>query len=166
MGFFARVLAKLGLRSQVEDDDLDAEGRDSGRDGGGRVDVTREFGPGGDAEEDLAGVVRDPALEAEDDQASFDFERDIARYFTAEFRLEQAWANTERREQLLSEYQLRDGAHWYQVKATFERWLSSPVGRSKYPSESALMQARMTTTQTVTVDELEAMIEDARRAKG
>lgn len=105
-----------------------------------------------DQVEEVGGVERDPHLEAQDDPASFDFEQDIARFFTAEFRIEQVWMHGDRREQLFAEYQIRDGAHWYQVKATFERWLESPRGRVLYPDESALMQARMTTTQTVTLD--------------
>jgi hypothetical protein len=108
---------------------------------------------------------RDLELEAQDDCGSFDFARDIARFFTAEFRVEQAWANRERRGQLFAEYEIRDAAHWYQIKATFERWLESPEGKSQYPSEASLTQARMTTTQTVTIDELERAIEDSRRAK-
>ena len=108
---------------------------------------------------------RDPELEAQDDYGSFDFARDIARFFTAEFRIEQAWTNRDRREQLFAEYEIRDAAHWYQIKATFERWLESPEGKSLYPSEASLTQARMTTTQTVTIDELERAIEDSRRAK-
>jgi len=108
---------------------------------------------------------RDLELEAQDDSGSFDFARDIARFFTAEFRIEQAWANRDRRAQLFAEYEVRDAAHWYQIKATFERWLESPEGKALYPSEASLTQARMTTTQTVTIDELELAIEDSRRAK-
>jgi hypothetical protein len=108
---------------------------------------------------------RDLELEAQDDCGSFDFARDIARFFTAEFRIEQAWINPDRREQLFAEYEIRNAAHWGQIKATFERWLESPEGKSKYPNEASLTQARMTTTQTVTIDELERAIEDSRRAK-
>ncbi len=165
MGLFQRLLSALGLRKQdpEHDDDppVDHDGAaDESRDGASASATMKDEVPSPDD------VVRDPELEAQDDAATFDFERDIARYFTAEFRLEQGWFNRERREQLFAEYEIRDGAHWYQIKATFERWLESPVGKAKYPSEAALIQARMTTTQTVSVDELEAMIEDARKAKG
>ncbi len=156
MGFFQRLLSALGLRKR-DPLDVELDGGDGASDQAGASSSTTE--------PEQHDVERDPELEAQDDNASFDFAHDIARYFTAEFRIEQAWQNGERREQLFAEYELRDGAHWYQVKATFERWLESPEGKAKYPNESALMQARMTTTQTVTVDELEAMIEDARRAK-
>jgi hypothetical protein len=155
MGLFTRILVTLGLRKP--DDELDE--LDELDHGSGSEPTEAET-------ETLDDAERDPALEAEDDCAVFDFKRDIARYFTAEFRVEQAWHNPERRQQILGEYELRDGAHWYQVKATFERWLESPAGKAVYPTPAALSQARMTTTQTVTVDELEQMIEDARRAKG
>ncbi|NVB38613.1 hypothetical protein G6O69_12300 [Pseudenhygromyxa sp. WMMC2535] len=108
---------------------------------------------------------RDPAIEAEDDVASFDFANDIARFFTAEFRMEQAALDFPRRKRLYAEYGLRDGAHWHQVEATFGRWLESPEGKAKYPDEEALVQARMTTTQTVSAKEVEQLIEEARRAK-
>ena len=158
MGLFARILSALGRGKAESNDNQDA-------------DAERDASESGDAEADADGTddidpERDLELEAKDDAGSFDFAHDIARYFTAEFRIEQAWGNRERRDQLLAEYDLRDGAHWHQVKATFKRWLASPEGKQKYPNEDALVQARMTTTQTVTVDELEQMIEDARRARG
>ncbi|HLT36976.1 MAG TPA: hypothetical protein VK034_11845 [Enhygromyxa sp.] len=155
MGLFARIASALGLRKQEPRDDGD-ETNDPPRD---HDDQTGDSLPLDDPE-------RDPELEAKDDCGSFDFERDIARFFTAEFRVEQAWNNRERRQQLFSEYDIRDGAHWFQIRATFERWLETPEGKAKYPDAAALSQARMTTTQTVSIDELEQMIEDARRAKG
>lgn len=156
MGLFQRLLSALGLRKQGPQAGSD----DASNEDGQAVDSSAS--EAGDAASD---IERDPELEAQDDCASFDFEHDIARFFTAEFRIEQAWQNLPRRAQLFAEYEIRDGAHWYQVKATFERWLESPEGKAIYPTESALMQARMTTTQTVTIDELDAMIEDSRRAK-
>lgn len=155
MGLFDRILSALGLRKQPVDessDDLEQPDRNL------LSSQTGDSLPLDDPERDLE-------LEKQDDCGSFDFERDIARFFTAEFRVEQAWNNRERRQQLFAEYEIRDGAHWWQIRATFERWLESPAGKAKYPNQAALSQARMTTTQTVTVDELEQMIEDARRAK-
>ncbi|PRQ07973.1 hypothetical protein [Enhygromyxa salina] len=98
---------------------------------------------------------RDPALEQRDGAGSFDFEADIARYFTAEFRIDTLWANLERRDELFVEYAIRDVAHWYQIKATFERWLETPAGKARFATPAALMQARMTTTQTIRLDDLE-----------
>jgi hypothetical protein len=155
MGLFQRLLSALGMRKRDPEADDELPDEEEARD----ASAPSEASPDPDPE-------RDPELEAKDDAASFDFERDIARFFTAEFRIEQAWANLPRRQQLFSEYQVTGVAHWYQVRATFERWLESPEGKAKYPNDAALMQARMTTTQTVTLDELEAMIEDSRRAKG
>lgn len=161
MGLFARIFSALGLRKQDPGDEItDETGSNDQRDRD--PPEPERASDSSSAEIDLE---RDLELEAQDDCASFDFAHDIARFFTAEFRVEQAWNNRERREQLFAEYEIRDGAHWYQIKATFERWLESPEGKAKYPNESALTQARMTTTQTVTIDELEQMIEDARRAR-
>ncbi|MFO7562257.1 MAG: hypothetical protein R6X02_06410 [Enhygromyxa sp.] len=152
MGLFDRILSALGLRKHESSDESNDEISDD-------QDRPTIDAPVLDFERDLE-------LEAQDDCGVFDFAHDIARFFTAEFRIEQAWNNPERREQLLAEYEIRDGVHWFQIKATFERWLESPEGKAKYPSAAAISQARMTTTQTVTVDELEQMIEDARRARG
>jgi hypothetical protein len=129
MGLLDSILSALGLRRKIEDDDEPAS-------------------------EDPQDDERDPALEAEDDAGSFDFEGDIARYFTAEFRVETAWDDRERREALFAEYQIRDTKHWYQIKATFGRWLETPAAKAKYRTASDLMQARMTTTQTMTLDDL------------
>jgi hypothetical protein len=155
MGLFDRIFSALGLRKQgSEHDEIEHDEPDAG---------AASAEPAAEPDD---GIERDLELEAQDDCACFDFEGDIARFFTAEFRVEQAWNNPPRRGQLFAEYEIRDGAHWYQVKATFKRWLASPEGKALYADDDALMQARMTTTQTVTVDELEQMIEDARRAKG
>jgi hypothetical protein len=156
MGLFERIFSALGLRKQDPNDEIDETAG---------ADPPKRDEPERNAPAVSEDVERDAELEAQDDSGSFDFARDIARFFTAEFRIEQAWNHRERREQLFGEYEIRSGAHWYQIKATFERWLESPEGKAKYPNESSLTQARMTTTQTVTVDELEQAIEDSRRAR-
>lgn len=160
MGLFDRIFSAIGLRKQDSSDERndEATGAEHSQPAAAGIDSSDSS--------DSIDAERDLELEAQDDCGSFDFARDIARFFTAEFRIEQAWPSRERRSQLFGEYEVRDVAHWYQIKATFERWLESPEGKAKYPSESSLTQARMTTTQTVTVDELERAIEDSRRAKG
>ncbi len=107
---------------------------------------------------------RDLELEKVDDAGSFDFAGDIARFFTAEFRVETAWGNHARRDELFAEYEIDSVQHWYQIKATFERWLRSPAGRDKYASPDELLRARMTTTQTMSLDDLdlEQVAEGAR----
>lgn len=164
MGLLDRILSAIGLGKQepsAEPDDQAAGAEQAEPKPSQDPQPTASSEPALDEPD----PERDPELEAQDDCGSFDFARDIARFFTAEFRIEQSWTNRERREQLFAEYELRNAAHWYQIKATFERWLESPEGKSKYPSEASLTQARMTTTQTVTIDELERAIEDSRRAK-
>lgn len=173
MGFFDKILGALGLRKHSEvDEEFDGEAGDDGDGDSAGASAsssaaasTSNAGAPDDEADDEDDPERDPELEAQDDAASFDFARDIARYFTAEFRIEQAWKSQERRELLFSEYQIRDAKHWYQVQATFERWLESDEGKAKYPDDQALMLARMTTTQTVNVDDIDKIIEEARQAK-
>jgi len=117
--------------------------------------LRRKRGDASSDDEDSHADERDPKLEAIDDRASFDFDGDIARYFTAEFRVETSWGNPPRRETLFREYEIRDVAHWYQVKATFARWLETPAAKAKYPTPQALAQARMSTTQTMSLDDLD-----------
>ena len=166
MGLLDSIRAALGLNkpASAADDDASAKSASSdGADESGEAD-SESSGPvggskssGEDEGEDGPLVdegERDPELEAQDDSGTFDFDRDIARYFTAEFRVEQAWSSEERRTNLFEEYGVRDTKHWYQIKATFERWLESPEAKAKYPTKRDLLQARMTTTQTMTLDDL------------
>ena len=98
---------------------------------------------------------RDLELEKIDDAGSFDFSADIARYFTAEFRIETAWDAHARRDALFREYGVEGVKHWYQIKATFERWLETPEAKAKFKTPDDLLQARMTTTQTMSLDDLD-----------
>jgi hypothetical protein len=88
------------------------------------------------------------------DSGSFDFERDIARYFTAEFRIETATHDPVRRSSLFAEYHVESLEHWQQIQAAFEAWLETPAAKAKYRTPNDLMQARMTTTQTMTLADL------------
>ena len=109
------------------------------------------------ADEPLSGAddpERDMDLEKQDDHGTFDFEADVGRFFTAEFRIDTLWDKPERRDLLFVEYEIRDVAHWYQIKATFRRWVQTPAGKAKYPTSKELMQARMSTTQAVNLDDL------------
>lgn len=137
MGLFDSILSVFGLRKKSADDEAGADDED-----------------------------RDPELEAVDDCGSFDFEADIARYFTAEFRVDMAWANHDRRAALFEEYAIRDAKHWYQIKATFERWLETPEAKAKYATPNDLMLARMTTTQTMSLDDLALDTEDEVKQGG
>jgi hypothetical protein len=103
-------------------------------------------------EEEDDGEGRDYALEARDDRASFDFDNAIEGYFEAQFRIEQAWEDEPKRAQLFGKYGIRNVQHWYQVKATFERWSESPAARRKYATPGDLMQVQMNVTQKVAMD--------------
>lgn len=88
------------------------------------------------------------------DSGSFDFDRDIARYFTAEFRIETATHDPARRSSLFAEYEVEDLEHWQRIQAEFQRWLKTPAAKAKYRTIDDLMQARMSTTQTMTLADL------------
>jgi hypothetical protein len=88
------------------------------------------------------------------DSGSFDFEHDIGRYFTAEFRIETATHDPIRRTNLLAEYEVQNFEHWQRIQAAFERWLETPAAKAKYRTMGDLMQARMSTTQTMTLADL------------
>ena len=105
-----------------------------------------------DEPEDDDGEGRDYALEARDDRASFDFDNDIDTWFGAQFRVEQAWEDEPKRAQLFGQYGIRNVQHWYQVKATFERWSESPACRRKYATPGDLVQAQMNVTQKVAME--------------
>lgn len=166
MGLLDRIFTTLGLRSTppepaddaAKTDAADAKSSDEAAKSSSPLENLDELTPTEPGE-------RDPELEAKDDPGTFEFATDIARYFTAEFRIEQAWRNKERREKLFGEYSIRDTAHWFQIQATFQRWLKSDEGRAKYPTDAALSQARMTTTQTVSMDELNLLVAEAKAAK-
>jgi hypothetical protein len=88
------------------------------------------------------------------DSGSFDFERDIARYFTAEFRIETATHDPARRSSLFAEYDVENVEHWQRIQAAFERWLKTPTAKAKYRTPDDLMHARMSMTQTMTLEDL------------
>lgn len=149
MGLLDSILGLLGLK---KNDDA----RDHEQASASPSPSAAESDDEGDEDDDEG---RDYELEAKDDAASFDFARDIARFFTAEFQIEQAWENESKRATLFREYGIRDSKHWYQVKATFERWTQSPAGRAKYPTAGDWMQAKMTTTQTLMMGDMNLRLE-------
>ncbi len=90
---------------------------------------------------------RDYDLEAKDDAAGFDLGNDLAGYYTAEFRIEQAWEDEAGRAKLFAEYKIRDQQHYRQVKATVERFIVSPKAKAKYGDVGDIMHVKMKATQ-------------------
>jgi hypothetical protein len=86
-------------------------------------------------------------LEARDDAASFDLKNDLGGYYVAEFRIEQAWDDLPTRYTLLKEYGVRDEPHYYQVKATVERFIQSPFAAQKWGGMGEIMHVKMKATQ-------------------
>lgn len=151
MGLLDTILIALGLKNKEEEQQHHQPA--STKVAAGAADARADADE--DAEEDDDdGEGRDYDLEAKDDAGSFDFDRDIARWFTAEFQVEQAWEDERKRALLFREYAIRDSKHWYQIRATFERWTESPAGRAKYPTPGDWMQAKMTTTQTLMMGDM------------
>lgn len=136
MGLFDSIRSALGLghKRSESDEQLDVDGG---------VDDD-------DATLNLSGDFDTTSFDA----GGFDFERDIARYFTAEFRIETATHDPARRERLFAEYDVKNLEHWQRIQAAFERWLETPAAKAKYRTPGDLMQARMTTTQTMTLADL------------
>jgi hypothetical protein len=99
------------------------------------------------SDDDGDGFKRDYALEARDDAARFDLENDLAGYYVAEFRIEQAWEDVATRRDLLREYGIRDEPHFYQVRATLGRYIESPRALQKYGGTGEIMHVKMKATQ-------------------
>ena len=97
--------------------------------------------------DDDDGERRNYDLEAKDDAASFDLANDLKRWYTAEFRIEQAWEDTAERAKLWAEYGIRDFQHYHQVKATVERFIQSPAAKAKYGEVGDIMHIKMKATQ-------------------
>jgi hypothetical protein len=99
------------------------------------------------SDDDDSGFRRDYDLEAKDDSASFKIKEDLAPYYVAEFRIEQAWDDVDTRKKLFAEYGVKNEQHYYQVKATVERYISSPQAQQKYGGVGEIMHVKMKATQ-------------------
>lgn len=152
MGLFDSIRSALGLgqkQSDEQPDHLDQLDPDHADHGGARAK-----GVGAALIDEPSGQLAGNLDTTSFDAGSFDFDRDIARYFTAEFRIETASYDPARREVLFAEYDVRNLEHWQRIQAAFERWLETPAAKAKYRTPGDLMQARMTTTQTMTLADL------------
>jgi hypothetical protein len=147
MGLLDTILSALGLRKQTQDILHTPPAAAA-------ATAVADDAADADDDDDDDGEGRDYALEAVDDRASFDFDNDIERFFAAQFRVEQNWDDEDDRGALFSEYEIRSTQHWYQIKATFERWSQSPAARAKYPTPGDLMQAQMDATQKVAMQSM------------
>ncbi len=98
-------------------------------------------------DDDDAGFKRDYDLEAKDDHASFDLQGDLEGWYVAEFRIEQAWEDDAGRTAIFAEYGIRDQPHYYQVKATVDRYVQSPAAQAKYGGMGEIMHVKMAATQ-------------------
>ena len=115
------------------------------------------------SDDDGDGFKRDYDLEAKDDSASFDLKEDLAGYYVAEFRIEQAWDDVDARTKLFAEYGVRNEQHYYQVKATVDRYIESPAAQQKYGGIGEIMHVKMKATQDYMMGGMQQKL--ARRAQ-
>ena len=90
---------------------------------------------------------RDYDLEEQDDFARFDPMNDLPGWYTAEFRIEQAWEDEPQKAQLFGEYGVRNEQHYRQVKATIERFIQTPQAQAKWGDINDIMHVKMKATQ-------------------
>jgi len=109
---------------------------------------------------------RDYDLEAKDDAAGFDLSNDLPGYYTAEFRIEQAWEDEAQRAQLFAEYKIRNQQHFRQVKATVERFIQSPQAQAKYGDVNDIMHVKMKATQDYMMKGMQAQMAPGGKLAG
>lgn len=100
------------------------------------------YAPAADGDDD-DGAPRDYALEAVDDAAGFDLANDLTTYFVAEMQIEMAWEDAPERHALFGRFGIRGEQHFYQVKATVERYINSPHGQGRWGDPYAIQQLKM-----------------------
>ncbi len=109
---------------------------------------------------------RDYAMEAKDDAAGFDLLNDLPGYYTAEFRIEQAWEDEAGRAQIFSEYGVRNVQHYRQVKATVERFIQTPAAQAKYGDQGDIMHVKMKATQDFMMKGMQASTQAGGKLAG
>ncbi len=109
---------------------------------------------------------RDYRLEAIDDVASFDVWNDLGAYFLAEFRIERAWEDRDERRTLFQTFGIRSVQHYYQVKATLERFMQSPQAQQRHGSIHDMMHVKMRTTQDFLMGGLQASTQAGGKLAG
>ena len=96
-----------------------------------------------DVEEDDGEQGRDYDLEAVDDFANFDLQNDLAAWFVADKQIEAAWEDDAQRPQVLAQYGIRDTQHYFQVRASVERYIQSPDAEARWGGIDDIMQLQM-----------------------
>jgi hypothetical protein len=170
MGLLDTILSMLGLRKEAP---AESDSHDSPPPPARHSEPAAEAHESEDSnDDDDDGEGRDYDLEARDDRASFDFDNAIERYFEAMFRIEQAWEDEAKRAGLFGQHGIRNVQHFYQIKATFERWSESPACRRKYATPGDLMQVQMNVTQKAAMEVMgfgnqqQALAEDLAPVEG
>ena len=96
-----------------------------------------------DDDEDSDDFARDYDLEEKDDFASFDVRADLKGFYVADKEIEAAWEDKDQRLQVLAKFGIRDEPHYYQVKASIERFIESAEATQIYGGPEQIMQLQM-----------------------
>jgi hypothetical protein len=118
-----------------------------------------------EASDDDDDFRRDYDLEAKDDMGKFDFRRDLKAFYVAQFEIERGWEDKEERHQLLAKHGVRNEQHWYQIKATLERYLASAEGRAKWGDAGDVSQIQMDATMDLMRGQMADRAESALKAE-
>lgn len=104
--------------------------------------------PQADDDDDRDGddFVRNYAMEAVDDYQTFDLANDLGRWYQAEHQIEMAWEDKGERMAKLREFGIRDEPHFYQLRATVERYIQSPHAAQRWGDIGTIMQLKMNAT--------------------
>jgi hypothetical protein len=149
MGLLDTILTALGLKKAVDISQDVSSAASSAQAASDDVAADQDD----DDDDDDDGEGRDYDLEAKDDRASFDFDNAIDRWWDAMCRIEHYWEEDEaKRDELFAQHGIRGTQHYYQVKATYERWSQSPSARAKYPTPGDLIQAQMGVTSKTSME--------------
>jgi hypothetical protein len=148
MGFFDAIKSMFGGKAaELVGDAVKSRTAGPAPSAPAQAEVASAAQDASSSDDDDAGFKRDYDLEAKDDSASFNIKEDLAPYSVAEFRIEQAWDDVDTRKKLFAEYGVRNEQHYYQVKATVERYISSPAAQQKYGGVGEIMHVKMKATQ-------------------
>jgi hypothetical protein len=107
-------------------------------------------------EDEDDGPPRDYAMEAIDDQASFDLHGDLRAYFRFELLVERNWEDKAKRHQLFREHGVRDEQHFRQVQATAQRYMQSPAAASRYGDYGDIIQLKGDVSMDMVHEEMSA----------
>ncbi len=161
MGILDDILEAIGLSSKPKDKPKEPSAGPAAADAGGpdasappepesideddepTIDTDADDADSDADDEDSEDFERDYDLEDQDDFASFDVRSDLKGWFAADKEIEAAWEDKAQRPQALAKYGIRDEPHYYQVKASVDRFVQGPEAAQIYGGFDQIMQLQM-----------------------